>query len=46
MKPIYGEKTKICHMNTDSFIAYIKTKDIYVDIGKMLKQDSIYQLLN
>ena len=29
LKPKYGEKTKLCHMNTDSFIVYIKTDDIY-----------------
>ena len=28
------EKTKICYMDTDSFIVYIKTEDIYVDIPK------------
>ena len=25
----YGEKVKLCYMDTDSFIAYIKTDDIY-----------------
>ena len=34
MKPIYEEKIKICHMNTDSFIIYIKANDTYVDIAK------------
>ena len=24
----YGEKAKLCYMDTDSFIAYIKTDDI------------------
>ena len=29
VKPKYGEKVKLCYMNTDSFIVYIKTDDIY-----------------
>ena len=32
LKPKYFEKTNLCHMDTDSFIAYIKTDDIYNDI--------------
>ena len=28
----YGEETKLCYMGTDSFIAYIKTDDIYKDV--------------
>ena len=31
-KPKYGEKVKLCCMDTDSFIAYIKTDGIYKDI--------------
>ena len=27
-KPKYREKAKLCYMNIDSFIVYIKTKDI------------------
>ena len=27
------KKTKVCYMNTDSFIAYIKIDDIYKDIA-------------
>ena len=30
-KPKYGEKT--CYMNTDSFLVYIKTDDLYKDIA-------------
>ena len=29
----YGKKTKVCYMDADSFIAYIKTDDIYKDIS-------------
>ena len=28
----YGEKSKLCNMDTDSFIVYIKTDDIHKDI--------------
>ena len=31
VKPRNGEKAKFCYMNTDSFIVYIKTYDIYKD---------------
>ena len=34
VKPKYGEKAKLCYMDTDSFIAYIKTEGIYSDISK------------
>ena len=29
MKSKYGEKAKLCYMDTASFIVYIKTDDIY-----------------
>ena len=34
VKSEYGKKTKLCYMNTDSFILYIKTDDIYKDIAE------------
>ena len=34
VKPKYGEKSKLCYMDTVSFMVYIKAKDIYVDISK------------
>ena len=34
VKPKYGEKAKLCFMNTDSFIIFLKAEDIYVDIAK------------
>ena len=34
MKLKYGENAKLCYMNTDSFIVYVKTKDIYKDIAE------------
>ena len=33
-KPKHGEKSKLCYMDIDSFIVYIKTGDIYNDIAK------------
>ena len=29
IKPKYGEKAKLYYMDTDSFLVYIKTDDIY-----------------
>ena len=34
VKPKYDEKAKLCYMDTDSFIVYIKTGDIYKDIAE------------
>ena len=33
IKPKYGDKAKLCFMDTDSFIVYIKANDIYKDIA-------------
>ena len=34
IKPKYGEKAKLYYMNTDSFLVYIKTDDIYKEIAE------------
>ena len=34
LKPKYGAKAKLCFMDTDSFIVYIKADDIYKDIAE------------
>ena len=34
VKPKYGEKAKLCDMDTDNIIEYIKTDDIYKDIAE------------
>ena len=34
VKTKYGEKAKLCYMDIDSFIVYIKTEDIFPDIAK------------
>ena len=33
MKPKYGDNVKLCYMDTDSFIMYIKREDFYEDIA-------------
>ena len=37
VKPKNGGKTKLCYMDTDSFIVYIKTDDIYKGIAEDVK---------
>ena len=32
-KPKYGDKVKLCYMDTDSFIIYVQTEDFYKDIA-------------
>ena len=32
IKPKYEEKVKLCYMDTDSSIVYIKTEYVYMDI--------------
>ena len=34
VKPKYDENSKLCYMDTDSFIVYIKKDDIYKDIAE------------
>ena len=36
VKPKYGEKAKLCYMDTDSLIVYIKTDDLYKNIAEDL----------
>ena len=33
LKPKYGDKIKLCYMDTDSFVLLIKTDDVYKDIS-------------
>ena len=33
IKPKYGDKAKICYMDTDSFVIHIITEDFYEDIA-------------
>ena len=34
VKPLYGEKAKLCYIRTNGFAVYIKAKGIYVSIAK------------
>ena len=34
VKPKYGENAKLCCMNTNSLVVYIKTEEIYIDLAK------------
>ena len=33
LKPKYGDKLRLCYMDTDSFIIHIQTEDFYKDIA-------------
>ena len=33
LKPMYGDKIRLCYIDTDSFIMHIKTDDFYKDIS-------------
>ena len=34
VKPKYSENARFCHMDTDSFMVHVKTRDIYKDIAE------------
>ena len=34
VKAKYGENSKLCYIDTDSFIAHVKTDDIYINIAE------------
>ena len=34
VKPHYGEKAKLCYMDTEIFIVYVETDDTYKDIAE------------
>ena len=42
----YGEKVKVCYMDTDSFIAYKKQMIFTKILQKMLKLDLTHQIMN
>ena len=37
IKPKYGEKTKLCYIDTDSFVVHIFTEDFFRILVMMLK---------
>ena len=38
IKPKYQDKAKLCYMDTDTFVIYIKTEDFYKDIANDVKK--------
>ena len=38
IKPKYGDRAKLCYMDTDSFIAHFKTEDFYEDIADVVEE--------
>ena len=38
IKPKYGDRAKLCYMDTDSFVIYIETKDFYKDIANDIER--------
>ena len=38
IKPKYGDKARLCYMDTDSCVIYIKTEDFYKDIAGYVKR--------
>ena len=38
IKPKYQDKTKLCYMDTETFIIHIKTEDFYNDIANVVEK--------
>ena len=38
IKPKYGDKARLCYMDTDSFVINIKTEDFYKDVGNDIEK--------
>ena len=38
ISPKYGDRAKLCYMDTDSFIIYIKIEDFFEDISNGVKK--------
>ena len=50
-KPKYQQSciennAKLCYMDTDSFIMYIATEDVYEDIADDAKKDLVHQIMS
>ena len=44
-RPNYGEEVKLCCMDADSFIVYVKSDDIYKDIAENIEKDLTLQIM-
>ena len=42
--PKCGDKTKLCYMDTDSFIVQIKSEDVYLDLSENV--ETIFDISN
>ena len=42
LQPKYEEKAKLCYMDTDSYIIYIKVEDIYLDFAALRRKTYSY----
>ena len=38
VKPKYGENTKLCYMDTDSFVVHVEADDVFKDIAKHVEK--------
>ena len=38
IKPKYGDRAKLCYMDTDSFIIHLVTEDFYKDIANNVER--------
>ena len=38
IKPKYNDKARLCYVDTDSFVMYIKTEDFYKDIASVVER--------
>ena len=45
VKPMYQDKGNLSYMDTDIFVANIKTKDVYKDITNAFKNNVKYQIM-
>ena len=45
IKPKYQNDAKLCYKDTDSFIIYIKTEEVYKVLQMMLKKYLIHQIM-
>ena len=43
IKPKYQDKAKLCYMDTDTFVIYIKTEDFYKDIANDVENGLTHQ---
>ena len=45
MKPKYKDRIRLCDMDTDSLIMYIKTEDFFKDIADDVEKSMIHQII-